>query len=72
MPELTHSRNGPVRVGAAVESKIRLSWCEGGGGHMEEVCFVCCADIVVVAPEAVGDDILGGWIHNGCGELIIV
>jgi hypothetical protein len=30
------------------------------------------ADIVVVAPEAVGDDILGGWIHNGCGELIIV
>lgn len=39
---------------------------------MEEVCFVCCADIVVVAPEAVGDDILGGWIHNGCGELIIV
>jgi hypothetical protein len=34
---------------------------------MEEVCFVCCADIVMVAPEAVGDEILGGWIHDGDG-----
>jgi hypothetical protein len=38
---------------------------------MVEVCFVCCADIVVVAPEAMGDEILGGWIHDGCDELDI-
>jgi hypothetical protein len=55
-----------------VESKIRLSWHEGGVGHVEEACLVCCADIVVVAPEAVGDEILGGWVHDGCGNLIIV
>jgi hypothetical protein len=45
------TRNGPVRVGAAVESKIRLSWCEGGGGHMEEVCFVTLDYTIINSPH---------------------
>lgn len=64
MPELTHTHNGPIGVGAAVESKIWLSWCVGGVGDVEKGRFVNCADIVVVVPEAMGDEILGGWIHD--------
>lgn len=71
MSELTHSHNGPIGVRAVVESQIWFSWCERGVGDVVEVCFVCCADVVVVAPEAMGDEILGGWVHDGCDELDI-
>lgn len=69
MSKLTHSHDGSTGVGATVESEVWLSWCKGGVGDVEEVCFVCCADIVIVAPKAVGDEILGGWVHDGCDEL---
>lgn len=65
MAELAHPRDGPVAVGARVESKIRFARGHAGVGHMKQVCFVWCADIVVVAPEAVGDDVLSDWIHGG-------
>lgn len=31
---------------------------------MEEVGFVRCAYVVVVAPEAMRDNVLGGYVHN--------
>lgn len=52
-----------------MESQVWFSYCEGGAVDVVEVCFVCCADIVVLALEVVGDEILGGWIHYGCDEL---
>lgn len=69
MSELTHSHNGPPAVRAVVESQVWFSYCEGGVVDVVDVCFVSCADIVVLALGAVGDVILGGWIHDGCDEL---
>lgn len=69
MSELTHSHNGPIGVRAVVESQVWFSYCEGGVVDVVEVYFVCCADIVALTLGAVGDVILGGWIHDGCDEL---
>ena len=69
MSELTHPHNGPVGVRAVVESQVWFSNCEGGVVDMVEVCFVYCADIIVLALGVVVDEILGRWIHDGCDEL---
>ena len=47
-----------------VESNIRLSKCEGAVSAMKVFSL---SEIVVVALEAVGTEILGGWTHDKCG-----
>lgn len=65
MSELADPRNRPVAVGARVKSKVRFTGRHAGIGNMKQVGFVRCADLVMVTPEAVGDDVLGSGIHGG-------